>query len=311
MLPASGAYGTLAFNNLSLSGGSVAYDFNTTQSDLVTGSGTLDLTGANPSSIVINLKTSGQTFNSYPLFEFAGVNNFNSADFTIGSGTTAGYTYAVSQNATNPGELDLTITGTGSNNLPTRQGLSWATGSGTWNTSAATAANWTGNSGSTTYFDGDPVTFGEPMADNSVVTISGTAVTPLSVTISNSSNSYTFTGGPITGTTALYKINGGMATLSSSNSYTGGTFITGGTLAIGAAGDLCLGSSAAGVTLDTQGTLMTTTSGFSSKRAFTVNPGGGTFFTSTGTSSVSGAFTITPNATFNKSGSATLRSAEP
>jgi fibronectin-binding autotransporter adhesin len=296
----AGAYGTVLFNNLGLSGGSLAYDFNTTQSDLIAGSGTLDLTGASPGSIVVNLNTSGQTFNSYPLLQFGSVSNFNSNAFAIGSGTMAGYTYGFLQNAANPGEIDLAITGTGSNDLPTRQSLSWAASSGAWSTAAT---NWGGGG---TYVDGDSVTFGEPAADNSVVTISGTAVTPLSMTISNSSNSYTFTGGPITGTTALYKINSGMATLSTSNSYTGGTFITGGTLALGAAGNLCLGATSGGVTLDTEGTLMTTTSNFSSSRTFTVGPGGGTILTATGTSSVSGAFTIAPDATFNKTGTATL-----
>ncbi len=252
---------------------------------------------------MINLNNSGQMFNSYPLFTFGSLNGFSSSDFTMGSGTKAGYTYGFVQDGTNPNQIDLTITGTGSNNLPSRQGLSWATGSGTWNT---TATNW---GGSATYVDGDTVTFGEPAASNSVVTISGSAVTPLSLTISNTSNSYTFTGGTnggITGTTALYKTNAGMATLSTSNSYTGGTFITGGTLATGAAGDLCLGSATGGVTLDTQGTLMTTTSNFSSSRPFTVNAGGGTFLASTGTSSVGGTFAIAANATFTKTGTGTL-----
>ncbi len=298
------AFGTLALNSLNLSGGSLTYDFNTTQSDLITGAGALNLSLASSTSpIVINLNTSGQTFNSYPLFQFGSVSNFNSADFTIGSGTKAGYTYGFQQNAGNSGEIDLTITGTGSNNLPTRQSLTWAVGSGTWNTAAA---NW---GGAATYVDGDTVTFGEPTANNSVVTISGTgaggAVTPLAMTISNSSNSYSFTGGPITGTTALYKINNGMATLSTSNSYTGGTFITGGTLATGAAGNAALGAASGGVTLDTQGTLMITTSNFSSSRSITVNPGGGTIFAigSGGTSSVtSGNLSIAGNAIFNYTG---------
>ena len=67
-----------------------------------------------------------------------------------------------------------------------------------------------------------------------------------------------------------------MATLSNSNSYTGGTFITGGTLATGPSGDAALGASSGGVTLDTNGTLQFTTSNFISSRAITVNAGGGT-----------------------------------
>ena len=121
---------------------------------------------------MVNLNTSGQLFNSYPLLTFGSLNGFSSSDFTIGSGTKAGYTYGFVQDAINPNQIDLTITGTGSNNLPTRQSLNWAVGSGTWN---STATNW---GGSATYFDGEPVTFGEPIANNSTVTISGSAVTP-------------------------------------------------------------------------------------------------------------------------------------
>ena len=315
----AGTFGTLGFTSLALSGGSVGYDFNTTQSDLITGSGTLNLTGATAHSIVINLNTSGsstQTFNSYPLFTFGNLVGFSSADFTIGSGSAAGYTYGFAKDGSNPNQIDLTISGSGANNLPTRQTLSWATGSGNWDT---VATNWTGSvSGAgATFLNGESVTFGEPTAPNSVVTISSTTaisptggtltgVTPLSMTISNTSNAYTFTGGPIIGTTSLIKSGAGMATLSTSNTYTGGTFITGGTLATGAAGGTALGAASGGVTLDTQGTLMTTTSNFTTASALTVNAGGGTFVASTGTSTVSGAVNILPGGTFNKAGTGAL-----
>ncbi len=249
----AGTFGTLGFTSLALTGGSLGYDFNTTQSDLIKGSGTLNLTGATAHSIVINLNTSGsstQTFNSCPLFTFGNLVGFSSADFTIGSGSAAGYTYGFAKDGSNPNQIDLTITGSGANNLPTRQTLSWATSSGNWDT---VATNWTGSVSGTgaTFLNGESVTFGEPTAPNSVVTISSTTaispsggmltgVTPLSMTISNTSNAYTFTGGPIIGTTSLTKSGAGLATLATSNSYTGGTFITGGTLATGAAGGSAL-----------------------------------------------------------------------
>ena len=320
----AGTFGTLGFTSLALTGGSLGYDFNTTQSDLIKGSGTLNLTGATAHSIVINLNTSGsstQTFNSCPLFTFGNLVGFSSADFTIGSGSAAGYTYGFAKDGSNPNQIDLTITGSGANNLPTRQTLSWATSSGNWDT---VATNWTGSVSGTgaTFLNGESVTFGEPTAPNSVVTISSTTaispsggmltgVTPLSMTISNTSNAYTFTGGPIIGTTSLTKSGAGLATLATSNSYTGGTFITGGTLATGAAGGSALGASSGGVTLGTvtlgtTGTLVTTTSNFTTASALTVNAGGGTFVASTGTSTVSGAVTILPGGTFNKAGTGTL-----
>ena len=210
------------------------------------------------------------------------------------------------KDAANPNQIDLTITGTGANNLPTRQSLTWATSTGNWDTSST---NWTGSvSGAgATFFNGESVTFPEPTANNSVVTISSTTaisptggtlagVTPLSMTISNTSNAYTFTGGPITGTTSLIKSGAGLATLSTSNSYWNVHHRRNATTR--AAGGTALGSG--GVTLDTQGTLMTTTSNFTTSNALTVNAGGGTFAASTGTSTVSGAVNILPGGTFNK-----------
>jgi autotransporter-associated beta strand protein len=297
------AFGTLAFNSLALNGGNLSYDFNTTQSDLITGTGMLDLSGASLGSIVVNINTSGQTFNSYPLLTFNSLTGFNAANFAIGSGTKTGYTYGFVQDPQNSNQIDLTITGTGSNNLPTRQALTWATSTGNWNT---TDVNWTASSGTASYVDGEAVTFGEPTANNSVVTISGSAVTPLSVTFSNSSNSYTVSGGSITGTTSLVKTGAGLVTLSTSNSYTGGTFVNGGTLATGAPGNAALGATSGGVTLDTNGTLQFTTANFSSARAITVNSGGGTIVASAGTAAVSGNLSVAANGAFSKAGSGVL-----
>ena len=44
----AGNFGTLGFTSMALTGGSVGYDFNTTQSDLITGSGTLNLAARLP-----------------------------------------------------------------------------------------------------------------------------------------------------------------------------------------------------------------------------------------------------------------------
>ena len=51
------SYGTLAVNSMALSGGSLTYDFNTTQSDLITGTGTLDLSGASCQAALWSIST--------------------------------------------------------------------------------------------------------------------------------------------------------------------------------------------------------------------------------------------------------------
>ncbi len=295
-------YGTLAMNSLSLSGGSLTYDFNTTQSDLISGTGQLDLTGGSLKSIVINVNITGQTFTSYPLLSFGSLTGFNSADFTLGSGTRAGLTYGFVQDAQNSNQIDLAVSGLG---VVDRQALAWATSSGNWDT---TSVNWTvlGNSTTATYADGKSVVFGEPKANNSVVTITGSAVTPSSLTFSNSSNSYTVTGGSIAGTTSLVKGGAGLVTLASPNSYSGGTIITGGTLATGAAGDLALGGTASNISLDNNATLQFANSGFSSSRNITINSGGGTIVASAGTATISGNLDIADGGSFNSVGPGTL-----
>ena len=109
--------------------------------------------------------------------------------------------------------------------------LAWK-GDGTtnlWNTSAL---NWTNLTlGVTFYANGDPVTFDDGGSTTPAVNIVGN-VTPLSITL-NSANNYTFgstNGGGIGGTANLTKTGTGSVTLNTSNSYTGATRFTDGSL---------------------------------------------------------------------------------
>ena len=145
-------------------------------------------------------------------------------------------------------------------------------------------------------------TFPEPTAGNSIVTINSAGVTPLSLTISNTSNSYTFTGGPIMGTTGLTKNGSGLATLASTNSYAGGTTVNAGTLATGAAGDAALGAGSGGITL-VAGTLQFTTSNYASTRAIAVT--NGTIVASSGAATMTGNLTL-GSGTLNTAGPGTL-----
>ncbi len=75
----------------------------------------------------------------------------------------------------------------------------------------------------------------------------------------------------ITGSGGLEKTDNGTLVLSGNNSYTGGTFIDGGTLSVSS--DANLGAAAGGVTLD--GGTLYNTSAFSSTRNVTLGAGGG------------------------------------
>ena len=178
----------------------------------------------------------------------------------------------------------------------------WATTSGTWD---LTTGNWTGGTPvGSLYKDGDSVIFGN-LSSSATVTVAPGGVSPGSITISNSSNTYTFTGGAIGGggSSGLSKSGNGAVILMSSNTYTGGTSITGGTLVV-AAGDSSLGAASGAISISNGATLQTTNAGIISGRNITFGPGGATFNTNSLSSSTSG--TVTMNGPFTVSGGGNL-----
>jgi fibronectin-binding autotransporter adhesin len=105
-------------------------------------------------------------------------------------------------------------------------------------------------------------------------------------------------GSVLAGPSGLTKSDLGTLVLTGTNSYAGGTAITGGVLQIAA--DASLGAASGGLALD-GGTLRTTAS-LASARATTLGPGGGTFETAPGTSftlngAVGGASALTKTGT--------------
>jgi autotransporter-associated beta strand protein len=100
-----------------------------------------------------------------------------------------------------------------------------------WDTSAL---NWTNLTlGVTFYANGDPVTFDDGGSTTPAVNLVGT-VTPQFITL-NSANNYSFistNGGGIGGTASFTKTGTGSVTLNTSNSYSGGTRFTDGTLTL-------------------------------------------------------------------------------
>ena len=118
------------------------------------------------------------------------------------------------------------------------------TGTRTWNTTtgvweaAGAALNWA--EGDKKFFNGDTVIFNNPAA-TSTVTLVGNLL-PTSATVNTTTNNYTFSGsGSITGgTTTLTKTGAGTLTINTSNTYGGGTTVTGGRVVI--ASDAALGA---------------------------------------------------------------------
>lgn len=143
--------------------------------------------------------------------------------FTYGSGTVTGGTFVtaaqhgtVSDDTANQKYI-FTASGPGTR--------TWNTTSGTWDNSG-TNLNWVEDDKK--FYDGDTAVFGD-IASDSTITLSG-AISPNGVTVQNTANTYTFTGGSITGATGLTKDGAGTLIIANNQSYTGGTTVNGGTL---------------------------------------------------------------------------------
>jgi autotransporter-associated beta strand protein len=117
---------------------------------------------------------------------------------------------------------------------------SWNTGNGTWDT---TTSNWLKAGNPSTFANGlDGVIFGDEsgigVGVNPIITLD-TTVTPIGVTMNTTGRNYTVSGlGAIAGPAGLTLASGntGTLTLTTANTYTGDTQVTGGTLRLGDGG---------------------------------------------------------------------------
>ena len=178
--------------------------------------------------------------------------------------------------------------------------LGWdVAGGGTWNT---TTANWTTGTSTSTFTDGDQVTFGN--SAGGTINLSG-ALAPSSLTVSATAGSYTFSGASagdkITGSTGLTKTGAGILALSSDNDFSGGTNIAGGTVRIDGAGRLGSG----GITLASGATLQSTAgSAVALPNDVVIGSGGGTI--DTGSQNLAVASVSSLSGLLTKSGAGNL-----
>ncbi|HET6246460.1 MAG TPA: autotransporter-associated beta strand repeat-containing protein [Tepidisphaeraceae bacterium] len=189
------------------------------------GTGTFTTSGPNGATVnaTNNYFDSSVAGNSDEIYAGAVIQNIQSSSLTVTE--TAASTPL--QNFTEVGVIFAPagnpLTWTGADGFP---------GSGVW-VNGTSNTNWfvTGDATQTpvAYADGSPVTF-DDSSSHTAVSIDAAGVTPNGVTFANSTAAYTISGGPIMGATPLLVTGGGVVHLTNSNTYTGGTTVSNGTL---------------------------------------------------------------------------------
>ena len=114
---------------------------------------------------------------------------------------------------------------------PPGRNLIWRGGSSANAWDITTTTNWiiSSNSAATTFTNGDNVTFDDSGSNNVPISLN-TAVTPGSVTVAAAKNFYFNGGNPLLGAMALNKSGNGTLAIGNSNAFSGGTYISGGTI---------------------------------------------------------------------------------
>jgi hypothetical protein len=116
-------------------------------------------------------------------------------------------------------------------NAAIAKSLIWNPGSPNWD---STSANWLNGGASAVFTNGDSVIFTDAgLANGAAVNVDAAGVSPTALSIQNTSGTYTFSGGTISGFGSLDK--SGAGTLALSVSCTRPINVTGGTLVLSAA----------------------------------------------------------------------------
>ncbi len=203
-----------------------AFSGDTAHPSLYVSQGTLSL--GNNTFTVNNAAGTALGVGTYRLIQQAAGTVTSAGGYAVtvtGTGKAAGTVAAITVVG---GNVNLEITAYVPKNLV------WTGGSlnANWNTTID--ANWLNGAAASIFNISDNVTFNGVGSTNPTVNLVGT-LSPGSVVVDTAANDYTFSGtGQIGGSTSLTKNSSGKLTLSTINSYSGGTVVNNGTLALGA-----------------------------------------------------------------------------
>ena len=221
-----GTVGTLTITNgLTLTNAALYFDLaNVTNAgggvnDLILlAGGTLVLSGTN--TIVPNLLNGFLAPGNYTLISGGGATIGNVANFVWAGATGTRQAFSF-DTTTVPGTVFLVVAGS-----PPASLVWTGTNGGAWNVNGT--VNWLNAGAVDKFYDLDSVIFNDASTNGNVV-IAG-AVQPGQVVVSNSVLNYSLGGGVLGGVGQLIKNGSGTLTLGGSNSFSGGTFINGGTI---------------------------------------------------------------------------------
>jgi len=249
-------------------------------------------------TITVNISASVLAVGTIPLATYP---SLAGNPFVLGT-LPAGVVATLNKTAT---QLQLVITSAGA---PRWDGAAL----GTWNIGANTDWFDLGTLLPTTYQNGQPVVFDDAALGTTTVTLNAGTYTPSSVTVTNDTLAYTFTGaGAIGGTTSLAKSGTNSLTIAATNSYTGPTLISGGTLSINrlanGGANSSIGSSSANATnlVLTGGKLSYTGPAVVTDRGYTLNAGDNTLDIQNDVT-FNGALSANAGGNFIKTGNGTL-----
>ena len=216
----NGVYGTLNINNtLTLNGGTVNMDVSSGSKDLIV------CQNLNLTSGTIALNVSGSLTNgSYKLIQYSGTLSGDVANLVVNGFSQSGEVAALS--SATPGEIDLVI----SPYVP--QNLVWQGDGGGNAWDAGLTADWTNSLGALVAFSQNDNALFNDNSGNTSVNLTGT-LTPNTVTVNGTLNSYVLQGSGSLGGGTLTNNNPNTLTILTANAYSGQTTINAGTVALG------------------------------------------------------------------------------
>ncbi len=220
---ANGQAGTLTVSNgLTLAAPNLFFDLSSSPN------------GANDKIVMLGGSLAMSGVNNYiffPINGFYGAGTYDLIDGATTSTAWSGVTHNLPTNTrqtfnlfhasagSNPSYVRLTVTGNAGS-------LVWqGTNGNNWD---VVTTNWLNGASADQFYNLDLVQF-DDTSTNGNVNIVGT-LQPASVVVTNNLLNYTIGGGMLAGFTSLIKNGSGMLTVNSSNSFSGGIFVNGGTL---------------------------------------------------------------------------------